>query len=314
LADPESKRGCVQPYDDDYYLYFKDIVPNSAKVIVPIVLELVQAKSVVDVGCGTGEWLSVFKEHGVEDICGIDGKWVNEKLLAIPAEDFIPLDLRQPIDTNRRFDLVVSLEVAEHLPEQSAVTFVDSLTKLGPVVLFSAAVPNQGGDGHLNEQWQDYWARLFDDKGYATIDCVRNRVWTNEDVLWWYAQNTVLYVAQERLEREPLLQKEYELHSSAPLSLVHPSLSPVPSWTVDFKLQRQKKRLKKRLTQKTKKHLKKERTRLRKKLARVTKKHHKDRERLLQELAVAQHNKNRKRLFSGSKRRHANTEEERTKH
>src|SRR5215212_1367124 len=193
----------MEPYTEDFYAARrKDNIRSSARVIVPLVLELVQPRSIIDVGCGTGEWLSVFEEHGVEDVWGVDGTYVSKKMLEIPEERFIAFDLKQPFHVDRKFDLVVSLEVAEHLPSECAETFVDSLTGLGPIVLFSAAIPHQGGTNHANEQWQEYWVKRFHDKGYVVIDCLRKKVWDKEKVPRWYAQNTLVFVAQEHLESQ----------------------------------------------------------------------------------------------------------------
>ena len=96
-----------------------------------------------------------------------------------------PLNLQNPFQINRRFDLVMTLEVAEHLPDTAAANFVESLTQLGPVILFSAAVPFQGGTGHVNEKWPDYWANLFSKHAYVPIDCIREKVWNNPDVQIW---------------------------------------------------------------------------------------------------------------------------------
>jgi SAM-dependent methyltransferase len=198
---------------------------SSAGVIVPLLLQLIwPVRSVIDLGCGRGDWLAVFKEYGVEVICGVDGDWVPRKILQFPKEHFVPYDLTQLFTMNRKFDLVLSLEVAEHLAEECAETFVRSLTSLGSAVLFSAAVPGQGGQHHVNEQWQGYWAKLFEHKGYMAVDCVRHRVWNNPDVLWFYAQNAVLYVDLERLENEPLLKREYELRGTSQLSMAHPEM------------------------------------------------------------------------------------------
>jgi hypothetical protein len=112
--------------------------------------------------------------------------------------------------------------VAEHLPESRAASFVNSLTNLGPVVLFSAAIPCQGGDGHINEQWPGYWAELFARSGFVAIDCIRSRVWDNEQVAYYYAQNMVLYVSRERLDDYPLLRSEHEKSPAFPRALVHP--------------------------------------------------------------------------------------------
>ena len=216
----------MKPYTEDYYAARRlgDIRPSasSARVIVPLVLELVQPKSVIDVGCGTGEWLLVFEEHGVEDVWGVDGGWVSKEMLEIVEERFVPLDLEQPFHMDRTFDLVVSLEVAEHLPEECANTFVDSLTRLGPVVLFSAAIPHQGGRNHINEQWPEYWAERFHDKDYVVIDCLRRRIWRNENVAKWYRQNILMFAAREHLEDQPSLSQEYTLCGTSQLSVVLP--------------------------------------------------------------------------------------------
>jgi SAM-dependent methyltransferase len=214
----------LQPYTEGYYSQLEEGSRLSARVVVPLVLELVQARSVIDVGCGTGDWLSVFQENGVTDIWGIDGAYVDRQLLKIPQERFVPADLKQPIHLDRTFDLVASLEVAEHLSSTNAEIFVNSLAGLGPVVLFSAAIPYQGGDNHVNEQWPEYWVEIFKNKGYIVVDALRRKIWNNEDVQPWYAQNVFLFVAEGRLKDFPLLGTGSELQNTSMLSLVHPQL------------------------------------------------------------------------------------------
>jgi SAM-dependent methyltransferase len=192
--------------------------------MVPLVMELARPRSVVDVGCATGEWLSVFREYGVEDVWGVDGVSVPKGLLKIPEERFVPADLEQPFQMDRKFDLVVSLEVAEHLSSKCAETFVSSLVELGPLVLFSAAIPYQGGSNHVNLQWPEYWAKLFDDKGYVVTDPLRRKVWNNEEVAAHYAQNTLMFVARERLGSYPLLEEAHELYDDSMLAIVHPRM------------------------------------------------------------------------------------------
>ncbi len=212
----------MHPYTEDFYEGQRERSRQSAQEIVPLVLELTSPKSVVDVGCGVGTWLAVFREHGVEDVLGIDGDYVDRTMLEIPAHLFVARDLSRPLRLDRQFDLVVSLEVAEHLPPACAETFVASLTSLGPAVLFSAAIPFQGGTGHVNERWPEYWAERFRDRGYVVVDCIRRRVWRNRNVASWYAQNTLLFARPDYLERHPRLEQELAATSLAQLSIVHP--------------------------------------------------------------------------------------------
>lgn len=199
----------------------REDVRHSAKEIVPLVLDLIPCKQVIDVGCGDGTWLRVFKEHGVEDILGVDGDYVDENILVIPKENFVTFDLKNPLCLNRQFDLVVSLEVAEHLPAECAEVFIDSLTSLGSAILFSAAIPYQDGINHINLQWPDYWASLFQKKDYVVVDCIRKKIWHNHNVQLWYIQNILLFVNKNYLENNPLLRKEIE-NTDTCLSVVHP--------------------------------------------------------------------------------------------
>lgn len=214
----------MQSYSKHYYESVLAGSLASAREIVPVILDLVQPENVIDVGCGNGDWLQAFREFGVEDILGIDGDWVDPSKLRIPADRFRAVDVKLPFSIEGQFDLVISLEVAEHMTAESAQTFVESLSRLGPVVLFSAAVPHQGGTNHLNEQWPDYWARLFQTKRFFAIDCIRKRVWNNEKVEWWYAQNMILFVREDYLESKPKLKQEHRLNKDNQLSIVHPRL------------------------------------------------------------------------------------------
>lgn len=188
---------------------------ESAREILPLVLDVVRPASAIDIGCGTGNWLAIAHELGVRDILGLDGPWVKAQL-AIPVEKFIEHDLTTPLKLDRRFDVALSLEVAEHLPASSARSFVKSLCDAADVVIFSAAIPGQGGRRHVNEQWPAYWAELFAELRYQCYDFLRPKIWNNPRVTWHYAQNSLIFACEGSRHRfgEPTM----------PLPLVHPIL------------------------------------------------------------------------------------------
>jgi SAM-dependent methyltransferase len=212
----------VKPYNNNFYQSQREGSLRSAEEIVPLIIKIINPQSVIDVGCGMGTWLSVFKKLGVEDIQGVDGDWGPRQMLKISNNQFLPFDMTKPLRLGRQFDLVMSLEVAEHLPERCAKQFVDSLTGLGAVVLFSAAIPLQGGAEHQNEQWPDYWAKLFLENNYEVIDCLRKHIWNNNKITYWYSQNILLFINKVFLENNKLLKQEFEQTNINMLSLVHP--------------------------------------------------------------------------------------------
>ena len=211
-------------YDRDFFDRHRAGAQRSARQIVPRLVELIQPRSVVDIGCGTGTWLAVFREHGVEEIFGVDGGDVNPADLDIAPEQFLAWDLSEPLELHRTFDLVVSLEVAEHLPAAVADEFVVTLTRLGKVVLFSAAIPGQRGEGHVNEQWPEYWDERFRARGYHVVDAIRPHVWHDPSVEVWYAQNSLLFVEHEHLQSHEGLRRESERHRPHVVGAVHPTL------------------------------------------------------------------------------------------
>jgi SAM-dependent methyltransferase len=191
---------------------------TSAQMVLRIFFQYHKPESIVDVGCGLGTWLKAAKELGVDDVLGIDGDYVDRKTLLIPEAGFHPADLRQRIVLDRRFDLAISVEVAEHLPYHRSETFVQDLTALSDVVLFSAALPYQGGTEHVNEQWLEFWAILFRRHGYVPVDLLRRQFWSERAVEFWYSQNLVIFCTADAAKMFP----DEFLASGRPLSYPHP--------------------------------------------------------------------------------------------
>lgn len=175
---------------------------KDANIIVPEIVKLLNPRSVVDFGCGLGTFIHVFKRLGVKDVLGIDGPWVNKKLLHkyINPNEFLESNLENEIILDKRYDLVLSLEVAEHLKEESASLFVKNLVNSGNIILFSAAIPLQGGQNHINEQWLTYWENKFLEHNFVIHDVIRPIFWDNSEIYWWYKQNLVI-----------VAHKDYEL-------------------------------------------------------------------------------------------------------
>jgi hypothetical protein len=211
-------------YTPKFFAWGLDRTRASAEAIVPLVVERVRPRSVVDFGCGLGVWLETFARHGVDDYVGVDGPWVPQEALRLAQDHFVTARLDETLRLGRRFDLAVALEVAEHLPEHRAKAFVRNLVEHAPCVLFSAAVPHQGGTDHLNEQWPNYWAEHFAAHDFAVVDGIRPVIWSNPAVLPFYRQNVLLFATASYIGERPLLARDRERTVEGQLSLVHPEL------------------------------------------------------------------------------------------
>lgn len=191
-------------YSHDFYDYIDAGSRRSARAVAGLLLPELKIRSLLDVGAGHGAWAAEWIAAGVKDVVAVDGDYVDREQLAIPAGNFVAHDLSTPLDLKRKFDLVQTLEVAEHLPAAKAELFVDNLVAHGDVILFSAAVPHQGGEHHVNEQPPEYWRRKFATRGYAVFDFVRPGLAHAEGVMPWYRFNTYLYAnptGQKRLSK-----------------------------------------------------------------------------------------------------------------
>lgn len=192
---------------------------KAAKIILPILFDVYHPKSVLDVGCGLGSWIKVCQDDFNVDICGIDGPWLDKELLYVSEEKILIKDLTKEIQLNKKYNMVISLEVAEHIDQLYTHNFIKTLINHSDIILFSAAIPGQGGMNHLNEQEFNYWIDIFASHGYEAYDFVRPKIWHLDDVEWWYKQNSFLFVNkshnQKHLFGEPITSKVTSWHPKA---------------------------------------------------------------------------------------------------
>lgn len=179
-------------YDREFYEKHRTSGGNAASAVLEIIGEHLHPVSVVDIGCGPGEWLKEAQQRFSADVLGIDGDW--NAGLADLGLDFQYVDLEQPLVIDRTFDLAICLEVAEHLTAEAGQQLITSLTQLSDVVLFSAAVVGQPGVHHINCQWQSRWMELFEQQDFVVFDVLRPMLWDNPEIAWWYRQNIFLAV------------------------------------------------------------------------------------------------------------------------
>jgi SAM-dependent methyltransferase len=218
------------PYTADYFASIRGDSRRSAARIAPLAMDLLQPASVVDVGCGVGAWAAAFKALGVRDVLGVDGEYCDRGRLEIAPAEFLAADLTRPLALSRRFDLAICLEVAEHLDARHGEQLVATLAALSPAVLFSAAIPHQGGEHHVNEQWPSYWVQKFAAHGFVAFDAFRRRLWSDDGVAWWYAQNLVLMLHRDVAPRVAERLADDERDATTILPLVHPGCTAQLAW------------------------------------------------------------------------------------
>lgn len=173
---------------------------DSAKRILPWLLDQLQPRSILDVGCGIGCWLKICNKNGIK-IKGIEHPSL-EKVVLREIEPFVDFyDLEVNFPNIEKYDVCLCLEVAEHLPEFHADKLVSFLVSSSDAILFSAAIPNRVSEQtplpfsgfHKNEQWQSYWIYKFRQYEYQPYE-IRHLFWDDDSVAHWYKQSIFLFM------------------------------------------------------------------------------------------------------------------------
>lgn len=212
----------LRAYVDSFYWrhkytekYYNRISPGSIESAKEVYKELrrmgIWPTTVFDVGCGVGEWAKDNFYYGLDYKIPI-------KSLTFDQERYINCDLEKEVYEPwtfapfEKYDLCLCLEVAEHISEGRADVLIEMLCKLSDHVLFSAAIPGQGGTGHINEKWASWWAEKFETNGFYPHKAdLRKVLFHNENVEVWYRNNLILYTREK-------FEIDYEL------DFVHPKM------------------------------------------------------------------------------------------
>lgn len=208
-------------YDDSFYNNQVEGSLRSANKLLAIVYNIFIPESVLDIGCGRGAWLATCEKLGSIKLTGIDGPWVLVDKLLSKNIVFHEKNFEDDLNVNSKFDLAISLEVAEHISEKYSQQFVSTLCNSSELIIFGAATPNQGGDHHINEQPQSYWISLFNDEGYDCFDIFRGALWEDTNVEWWYKQNTFLFVKRNS-ENQKISFDVLRKLETMPVNITHP--------------------------------------------------------------------------------------------
>jgi SAM-dependent methyltransferase len=169
-------------------------VLNAVKCL-RVVRQFLPFESAVDFGCGIGGWLVAAKQLGATQVLGIDGAWIESAEILLPREEVLVRDLAQDtVDLSRTYDLCLSVEVGEHLPEKSADLLCDNLTNASNFLVFSAATRGQSGVDHINEQPPRYWVDKFWQRGFVPLEIIRPAIANEPKMYPWLKQNLMVFM------------------------------------------------------------------------------------------------------------------------
>jgi SAM-dependent methyltransferase len=155
-----------QGYSKAYYEGIESANSHAYLLLAQTIIEVFRPSSVVDVGCGSGGISAALRAGGVKQIYPFDFSQASVDMTQ--KRGFTSarrLDLTQAKEIPATADLCLCLEVAEHIPRKFERHLVALLSRVAPVLVFTAAPPGQGGHLHVNLRSQGHWKQLFREQG-----------------------------------------------------------------------------------------------------------------------------------------------------
>ena len=183
-------------YNASYYEHVEDAAVASAPGIATTIVETFDPADLLDVGCGTGAMMEAIRDLG-PSVKGLEYSSAALELCKKRGLDVTRFDIENDSHPfpDRRFDVVISMEVAEHLPASVADRYVNVLCQSSDHVVFTAATPGQGGQDHINEQPREYWLEKFDAREFTVQDDLTEtwrQKWRAGNVTHWYWKNLMV--------------------------------------------------------------------------------------------------------------------------
>ena len=221
-------------YDENFFNGITDKSYISWKKIFQILFQYFSPQSLLDVGGGYGSWSKAFYDlTGSKNYTLLDGEYVHRDKIIVDKDNFVSLDLSAWFSFNKKYDLTICMEVAEHLPEKSSDFLVQSLVRHSDIILFSAALPGQWWTHHINEQYPVYWADKFAEHDFVCLDFLRTSIWHNSGIEWWYRQNTLLFVRKTAYEHHKYDELS-KIIPTIPRTIIHPTAWKKRRWALLF--------------------------------------------------------------------------------
>ncbi len=182
-------------YDDSFYDMTIRTEASNAHVVAKSIMDAFHPKSLIDLGCGCGIYLKAFHDLGMTDLIGYDGSAHAVTKSLAPKGLVVHQDLTT-FEPDRRYDMCLCIEVAEHIRPQFSDDLVRLAVKCSDTVIFTAAPPGQGGTNHINLQPKENWTKRFNDNGF-THEAELSKTWSDyfkkENVVWWIWKNISIY-------------------------------------------------------------------------------------------------------------------------
>lgn len=179
------------------YISAKEVVGELNKLLPKI-------NSLIDLGCGMAAFAKIFQENGVKEITLIDHPSLDVSNCLIKDNfQFIPCDLDNYLPLQLKADLVICTEVLEHINLKRSIEILDYIVSCTDIVIFSAAIPKQGGTGHINEQHHKFWIDKFKERGFEYTDSFKAHIIKNKKIHFYLRQNLFIFF-RNQAQHSPL--------------------------------------------------------------------------------------------------------------